>query len=194
MSNFFDNIQLDSFISGLYTVLRIISRRDSGFTTSSPCGVWGCGWTTCLLYDSPLLDLLVGVQVWYSEEEFSIDFLTLFMYITQSLSVISSPHFYYSEITFVYVKQFLLPYSKDVFSTFSFYMRYVFGMHYYMSCRSIVYIADIFQNHVTSITACGVSLGSRNSVRNVFEIWKYPPMEHVEVRKGLLMKNSSLWF
>ena len=23
-------------------------------TSDSPCGVWGCGWTTCLLHDSPL--------------------------------------------------------------------------------------------------------------------------------------------
>ena len=26
----------------------------SGLATDSPCGVWGRGWTTCLLHDSPL--------------------------------------------------------------------------------------------------------------------------------------------
>ena len=32
----------------------IISRGVSGLATDSPCGVWGRGWTTCLLHDSPL--------------------------------------------------------------------------------------------------------------------------------------------
>ena len=38
----------------LHAILRIISRGVSGLATDSPCGVWGRGWTTCLLYDSPL--------------------------------------------------------------------------------------------------------------------------------------------
>ena len=38
----------------LYAILRIISRGVSGLATDSPCGVWGPGWTTCLLHDSPL--------------------------------------------------------------------------------------------------------------------------------------------
>ena len=37
-----------------YAILRIISRDVSGLATDSPCGVWGHGWTTCLLHDSPL--------------------------------------------------------------------------------------------------------------------------------------------
>ena len=36
------------------TYLMIISRGVSGLATDSPCGVWGRGWTTCLLHDSPL--------------------------------------------------------------------------------------------------------------------------------------------
>ena len=38
----------------LHAILRIISRGVSGLATDSPCGVWGRGWTTCLLRDSPL--------------------------------------------------------------------------------------------------------------------------------------------
>ena len=38
----------------LHAILRIISRGVSGLATDSPCGVWGRGWTTCLLDDSPL--------------------------------------------------------------------------------------------------------------------------------------------
>ena len=40
--------------SYLYAIPRIISRGVSGLATDSPCGVWGRGWTTCLLHDSPL--------------------------------------------------------------------------------------------------------------------------------------------
>ena len=38
----------------LHAILRIISRGVSGLATDSPCAVWGRGWTTCLLHDSPL--------------------------------------------------------------------------------------------------------------------------------------------
>ena len=38
----------------LHAILRIISRGVSGLATDSPCGIWGRGWTTCLLHDSPL--------------------------------------------------------------------------------------------------------------------------------------------
>ena len=38
----------------LHAILRIISRGVSGLATDSPCGVYGRGWTTCLLHDSPL--------------------------------------------------------------------------------------------------------------------------------------------
>ena len=40
------------WISYLHAILRIISRGVSGLATDSPCGVWGRGWTTCLLDDS----------------------------------------------------------------------------------------------------------------------------------------------
>ena len=45
-----DNIQWASFISDVHTNFRIISRRVPGFEISFPCGVWGRGWTTCLLF------------------------------------------------------------------------------------------------------------------------------------------------
>ena len=38
----------------LHALLRIISRGVSGLATDSPCAVWGRGWTTGLLHDSPL--------------------------------------------------------------------------------------------------------------------------------------------
>ena len=38
----------------LNAILRIISRGVSGLANDSPCGVWGRGWTTCRLHDSPL--------------------------------------------------------------------------------------------------------------------------------------------
>ena len=52
----------------LHAMLRIISRGVSGLATDSPCGVWGRGWTTCLLHDSPLFGshfkMRVGMWVW----------------------------------------------------------------------------------------------------------------------------------
>ena len=52
----------------LYAILRIIGRGVSGSATDSPCGVWGRGWTTCLLHDSPLcgshFKMRVGMYVW----------------------------------------------------------------------------------------------------------------------------------
>ena len=40
--------------SYLHAILRTIGRGVSDLATDSPCGVWGRGWTTCLLHDSPL--------------------------------------------------------------------------------------------------------------------------------------------
>ena len=51
----------------LHAILRIISRGVSGLATDSPCGVWGRGWTTCLLHDSPFFGshfkMRVGMEV-----------------------------------------------------------------------------------------------------------------------------------
>ena len=65
----------------LHAILRIISRGVSGLATDSPCGVWGRGWTTCLLHDSPLFGshfkMRVGMYVW-SDISYIYYFLPLF--------------------------------------------------------------------------------------------------------------------
>ena len=52
LKNGFDYFPWTSIISYLHTMLKIISRGVSRFVTDSPCGVWGSGWTTCLLCDA----------------------------------------------------------------------------------------------------------------------------------------------
>ena len=47
----------------LHVILRIISRGVSGLATDSPSGVWGRGWTACLLHDSPLLGAHLKMRV-----------------------------------------------------------------------------------------------------------------------------------
>ena len=47
----------------LDAILRIISRGVSGLATDSPCGVWGRGWITCLLHDSPLFGSYFKMRV-----------------------------------------------------------------------------------------------------------------------------------
>ena len=49
--------------SYLHAILRITSRGVSGLATDSPCGVWGRGWTTCLLHDCPLFGSLFKMRV-----------------------------------------------------------------------------------------------------------------------------------
>ena len=81
-----DKLPRTSSTWDLRTILKINSREVPGLATDSPCGVWGRGWTTCLLYDGPLLGLgfylSVGVNIWYSAEVVSLDFLPLFMFYT----------------------------------------------------------------------------------------------------------------
>ena len=91
------------FISDLHTKLRIISRRVLGFVTGSPCGVWGRGWTTCLLYDRSLLDLCFWKWHW-----------------VRNCGIV--PLYLYPEITSFYIKYFVLPFSIDAISTFSYHM------------------------------------------------------------------------
>ena len=50
----------------LHALLRIIGRGVSGLGTDSPCGVWGHGWTTCLLHHSPLFGSHFKInESWY---------------------------------------------------------------------------------------------------------------------------------
>ena len=63
----------------LHGILRIISRGVSGLATDYPCGVWGRGWTTCLLHDSPLLRLTFRNESWYVSLEWYFIYLLLFL-------------------------------------------------------------------------------------------------------------------
>ena len=47
----------------IHTKLSVINRRVPGWDTDSPCGVWGRGWTTCLLYGGPPLGLYIQRQL-----------------------------------------------------------------------------------------------------------------------------------
>ena len=55
--NVWDKLPWNFFVSGLHTWLMIISRSSPGLATDSPCDVWGCGWPTWLLHDSPFFRL-----------------------------------------------------------------------------------------------------------------------------------------
>ena len=61
--------------------VRLWSRGVSGLATDSPCGVWGRGWTTCLLHDSPLFashfKMRVDMYVW-SDISYIYNFLLRF--------------------------------------------------------------------------------------------------------------------
>ena len=102
----------------LHAILRIISRSVSGLATDSPCGVWGRGWTTCLLHDSPLFGshfkMRVGMWVW-SDISYIYYFLPLFT-VSRTKPVI----FFYSVITFSYIKCFVHSYTVDVVFTLSY--------------------------------------------------------------------------
>ena len=62
----------------LYGIPRMISRGVSGLATDSPCGVWGRGWTACLLHDSPLFRLTFRNESWYVSLEWYFIYLLLF--------------------------------------------------------------------------------------------------------------------
>ena len=104
----------------LHAVLRMISRGVSGLAADSPCGVWGRGWTTCLLHDSPLFGshfkMRVGVWVW-SDVSYIYYFLPLF-----TVSCVEPVIFFtfYSVITFSYTKCFVHSYTVDVVFTLSY--------------------------------------------------------------------------
>ena len=90
----------------LHAIIRIISRGVSSLATDSPCGVWGRGWTTCLLHDSPLFRLTFQNESWYVSLEW------YFIYLLFLASVHGFMHetsdFFYSTITFSYTKYFVL--------------------------------------------------------------------------------------
>ena len=67
--------------------------------TDSPCSVWGHGWTTCLLYDGPLLgldfQLPVGVKIWYVGQGFFLSIPCLCLWFIHYPSV---PYYFSSQI------------------------------------------------------------------------------------------------
>ena len=64
--------------SYLHAILRIISRGVSCLATDSPCGVWGRGWTTCLLHYSPLFGSHFKMS-WYVSSQW--DFIHLLSFL-----------------------------------------------------------------------------------------------------------------
>ena len=82
-------------------ILRIIGRSVSGLATDSPCGVWGRGWPTCLLHDSPLfgsqfkrrVGMYVCSDIWYIQYHF------LPRFTVSSMKLV----FFYSIITFFHI-------------------------------------------------------------------------------------------
>ena len=57
LSNWETFFQRDIYISAVVVAMTVW--RVPGFATDCPCGVWCCGWTTCLLYIAPLFLNLV---------------------------------------------------------------------------------------------------------------------------------------
>ena len=77
-----------SSIWDLHSIVKIISRGAPGLATDSPCGVWGCGWTTCQLavwwsnFRFYVFDCQLVWKFDMVERDFSIDFFLLFMFYT----------------------------------------------------------------------------------------------------------------
>ena len=84
--NSLDMLPRTPSIWDLHTILRIISIGVPSLATDSPCGIWGRGWTAWLLYDGPLLVKILSCQLVWTldmvERDFSLDFLSLFMFYT----------------------------------------------------------------------------------------------------------------
>ena len=94
----------------LHAILRIITGGVSGLATDSPCGVWGRGWTTCLLHDSPLFG-----SHWSDISYIHYHFLPRFTVSCMKLVMI-----FYSITTFSYTKYFVHSFTVDVVFTLSY--------------------------------------------------------------------------
>ena len=113
--------------SYLHAILRIISKGVSGLATDSPCGVWGRGWTTCLLHDSPLFSLHILNESWYVTLEWDFIYLLLFLASVHGCMHETSD-FFYSIIAFSYSKYFVDSYTVYVVFTLS-YVRLLRNFH-----------------------------------------------------------------
>ena len=90
----------------LHAILRIISRGVSGLATDSPGGVWGRGWTTCLK--------------WELVCKFGVIFHIFIISCLCSRFHVRNQWFFYSVITFSYIKCFVHSYTVDVVFTLSY--------------------------------------------------------------------------
>ena len=101
----------------LHAILRIISRSVSGLATDSPCGVWGRGWTTCLLHGSPLFGSHFKMRVVC---KFGVIIHIFIISCLCSRFHVRNQWFFYSVITFSYIKCFVHSYTVDVVFTVSY--------------------------------------------------------------------------
>ena len=106
----------------LHAILRIISRGVSGLATDSPCGVWGRGWTTCLLHDSPFS---AHISKWELVCKFGVIFHIFIISCLCSRFHVRNQWFFYSVITFSYTKCFVHSYTVDVVFTLSYWSHRV---------------------------------------------------------------------
>ena len=104
----------------LHAIIRIISRGVSGLVTDSPWGIWGRGWTTCLLHDSPLFSshfkMRVGMKVWSD-----ISCIYYFLFTVSCMKLV----IFYSIITFLYTKYFVHSYTVDIVFTLSYWYPFL---------------------------------------------------------------------
>ena len=102
--------------SYFHVMLGIVGRGVSGLTIDSHCGVWGRGWTTCLLHDSPLLgshfEMRVDVWVWNEISYIYYCFLPRFAVLCVGLVFFN----------YMITKYFVHSYTVDVVFTVSYYI------------------------------------------------------------------------
>ena len=104
------------FLSNLHTNLRIISRSVTGLVTDSPCGVWGCGWATCLLFGGSLL----GLCFWMTVNVIEMNLLLISCVCSNLYTWPNFAYHFSSEMIF-YIKYLVLWYSVDVVSILTLY-------------------------------------------------------------------------
>ena len=97
----------------------------SGSATDSPCGVWGRGWNTCLLHDSPLcgshFKMRVGMEVWSDNSYIHYYFLPRFTVSCMKLVTFNSI------ITLSFTKYFVHSYTVHVVFTVFYCISYGTG-------------------------------------------------------------------
>ena len=100
-------------IPHVHAVPRIINRGVSGLAADSPCGVRGCGWTTCLLHDSPLFRLTFKNESWYVSLDWYFTYLLFlasvhgFMHETSDFLLYNSLFIYQVFCTLIYRRRSL---------------------------------------------------------------------------------------